>query len=334
MREYFYNSYKHYLYKSSSLTEFCTVTENEGIYYQKYNSNTKTFSRENVTGLTKHGKGEMNINGIYIVGGYSNYNIRIYDMNTLRENTPTVKLLKTTSPSNIVYQCFLQNYKNGFCTNPAGYVHKYNLETLQESMFFYKYESPFTTGIESSSGNIIVMSPGKIYILNSGGVLINIHEYDGLPAVNNIAEIASGIFISADENYGCFLHNLFDPYNIPDSSRFIYETDIFYASIVSLHSSQGDFAIGGKALNKGFIQIHHYDNLLGTKKYADLGENGCIITVIKEIKTGVLVYGGNEYCQICIWKYSFFLDHPLTHDPYCFDPPVADNISDFVALPI
>ena len=335
LTEYFYNSYKHYLYISTSFTEFITVTENEGIYYHKYDHITKTFSAKNVTGPTKHRKGGMNINGIYIVAGYSNYNIKIYDMNNLKKYppTPTIKLLKTTTPSYIVYQCFLQNYKNAFCTNPAGFVYKYNLETLEESIFYYEKDSPFTTGIESWSGDIIVISPGKISILSSGGVLINSHEYVALPAITSIAEITPGIFLSADGNYGCFWHNLSDPYNIPVSTRYLYHTDYFYASVISLHSYPGSFAYGGvKSDQKGFIGIQYY---FGTIERLNLGKVGCSITVIKEIKSGVLLYGGNQHCKICIWKYAYYYqDHPLYHDPYCFNSPVSDNISDFIGVPI
>ena len=124
-----------------------------------------------------HMKGAINLDGIAIIAGNNNQNVKIY--NITKGSPPTFNILATKIHTNHVYSCFLHNYENAICIDSAGYAMKYNLHTLLQSDFYYAGNEALYSGIQTRDKLVILgdLFGGKIYILDEYGNQIDIHLY-------------------------------------------------------------------------------------------------------------------------------------------------------------
>ena len=114
-------------------------------------------------------------------------------------------------------------------------------------------------------------------------------------------------------------------------------TDIgLYRTVIALKSNLGDFAIGGKSsnINRGFAYIEHLeeDNQTITNlKYVDnIQVNGCGIMIIKELKRGTIIFGGDSFCrEMCLWIYAAI----PSQLPLCWDDQIDGYVHDIVGVP-
>ena len=226
----------------------------------------KYISSQVVGDGSKHHNDVLSLDKIAIVAGDTDNNVKIY--NITKDIPPKFNLLTTHECEGKVNFCFLYNYENAICVDNVGYVKKYNFVTLQQSDLYYA-DSGLYSGIQTIYKLIVVgaSSIGKIYILDKYGTQINTHTFSISPLKVSVAEVRRNIILTADIS-GVYLHNITDPYNIPDSTQ-LFTGNLYYI-IISLKSNEGDFAIGGHrmSVNKGFVDIYSLSegNILKTSK--------------------------------------------------------------------
>ena len=329
---YYFNQVQYLIQENTALEKLCSITQNDGIYCWRREGN-DYISSHVVDAGSQHNKGVVSVDGILIMAGYIANNVKIY--NITKDTPPTFNLLSTHPHTNYILSCFLHNYENAICSDWAGYSKKYNLHTLQQSDFYYSGGKGIYSGIQTMDKLVILggLDEGKIYILDEYGNQINTHSFSSIASIFEITEVRRNILLTANAGSGCYLHNIQDPYNIPDSIHLI--TGDRYSTVISLKSNEGDFAIGGwrnSGDKKGFVDIYHLfeDYTLMSIKTYIIETINCDIYTIKELRTKIIVFGGDSDCEvICLWNYAAWPEQ----DPVCWNDKTADYIIDFIALP-
>ena len=279
----------------------------------------------------------MSMDGVYIVAGGMDMNVKIYNMTLPNKSYPTLQLLNTIEHTNNVNLCFKFDHEDAICIDDSGSAYKYNFQTLRRKNFYSNTEERLVSGVRTEKDLVIIGSfTGKLIILDAIGNLIKLHEYESVKKINQIAGLRGGsMMLTVDGDSGCYLHDIRNPYS-PISQQIISGGN-WYIAVTSLTSNSADFAVGGwskSTTNKGFASIYRLSddntkaNLL--KSIDHMESETCCISCIKEIKIGILVLGGNYACKfICLWHYSsLWSDSNI----YCWDDLTIDYISDFIAI--
>ena len=281
-------------------------------------------------------RGEMNEEGIYVSAGYVSKNIKIYDMKYYNYPENKIQLLHSFSHTNYVRECFFKNSVSAICCDDDGYIKEYDLSnpnSIPTPQVFNKTALDTLRSCMQTKDKKQIIAGGyyKLYILDAeDGTLQNTLDYSANNAVFQIAEIRENILITADYNTA----SLHDSQNMGPSLKL---TDIgSYRAVIALESNLGDFAIGGiiSYTNLGFVYIEHLeeDNQTITNlKYVDnIQGNYCAIMVIKELKRGTIIFGGNINCEeMCLWNYAAI----PSQLPLCWDDQTDSNIYDIVGVP-
>ena len=289
-----------------------------------------------------HRRGEMNEKGIYIAAGSDSNNTKIYDMRYYNHSDNKIQLLASFSHSYIVFECFFKNSTSALCCDDDGYIKEYDLtnpHSISSPTVFNKTAlSTLRSCMQTKDKkHIIAGSWQKFYILNAeDGSVKNTHIYtenEGVYAYQ-IAEIRPNIIVTTDWNTAS-LHNISNTQSVPSPIKFIPDLGEYWA-VIALESNLGDFAIGGECFSTqlGFLYILHLgeDNqTITTLRFIDdIPGNGCDIRIIKELKRGIILFGGDGNCEvICLWNY---MDIP-TQDPQCWNDQTGSFIYDIVGIP-
>ena len=321
------NSYQLFYFKDWFITQarnspnplqFFTKTDNIGIYFWEYDCVSEEYnSLQMLTEVEsgEHNRGQMNDEGIYVAAGSSSNNVYIYDMKYYNYPDHKIQLLHSSLHSNSVNECFFKNSVSAICCDNDGYLKEYdlsNLEVLPPPTIIYNSSKGLKSCMQTKDKKHIVAGlQNELYILDAEGSLQHTLDY-GLNEgwyVSQIAEIRANILATVDYNRTS-IHDIRDLENIPPSVK-LPDVGKYYKSVVALESNPGDFAIGGQSVNtdNGFVYILHLEEdnqTVNTLKSADNIEgNFCVIQVIKELKTGVIVFGGDTDCTVvCLWNYD------------------------------
>ena len=280
---------------------FFTITYNEGISLWTYNGNNLTYSLTQTyyaDGRLHRKGGNLNSKRIYIVAG-ENDNIS-YFYNLSAFGTAPVVRSHTTSVS----ECILKNDKIGVCCDYGGDIIEYDLsDPAYPNVTIASPGSSLESCMITGGGYYLAGDvTGKTWIYDPTGT------YKGsITHTNNvlqIAEIRPNLFITVQEDH-YYLQNMTNPIiptfiQLPDDGQ-------SYQSVISLRALHGHFALGGKASNKGRVQIFYLqnDNTHILKKFKENIESaGCYIFTINEIYYGTIYFGGILCTEICYWDYT------------------------------
>ena len=299
--------------------DFFTITMGEGIYLWRYDNSFGSFNPThmiNVAESGEHKRGAMNREGIYIVAGYRSNDVKIYDMKYYNHEDQKIKLLRTFSHTDFVYECIFKNAVSALCCDRGGYIKEYDLTNPNSIPDPTVFNRVTLNGLHSlilarnGKGDIFVIggSYDKLYIINAeSGDLNNIQTYivGGSPhAVYQIAEIRQGIIITV-EYTSAFMHDIRG--STKTSEKLTHDIG-FYYTVIALKSRPGDLAIGGVSTSYlGVVYIQNIDasNTIRTLDYVDdIPSQDCVITAIKEVKLGTILIGGESPCMLCLWNYS------------------------------
>ena len=322
--------------------QFFAVTYNDGIYFWEYEEISEEYNHLQMISYAQsgwHKRGEMNEEGIYVSAGYHSNNVKIYDMKYYNYPENKIQLLDSFSHTTFVLECFFKNSVSAICCDSAGYIKEYDLSnpnSIPTPQVFNKTSlSTLNSCMQTKDKKqIIAGGENKLYILDAeDGTLQNTLHYsaNGGVAAYQIAEVRENILITADYETA----SLHDSQNLGPSLKL---TDIGdYQTVIALESNLGDFAIGGRNSIPpylGFVYIKHLeeDNQTITNlKYVDNMQGiNCDISVIKELKRGTIIFGGNINCEeMCLWNYAAI----PSQLPLCWDDQTSSHIYDIVGVP-
>ena len=275
----------------------------------------------------RHMRGVLHPSGLYIVSGLSDNQVYFYDLKG--DMTSYVKMQLT----NQVLECFLKNTTTAICCDKSGYLTEFDLNasmhlTYPASTLVYNSSDTecFHSCTQLSNGYIV--AGGKdTYIYDSSGNYLGNSPTVLNDKIMQIAEIRPNIIITT-ENQKAIIHDISTPAACINSTLLPDIGDYF--SVISLSSNVGDFAIGGKR----FIKILHLESdnttIISLREKLDLPHNiNCAIYAIKEIKSGIILFGGKgTVCtEMCIWYYE------ITAQPVCWPDNSAFSIYDFIPVP-
>ena len=343
---YFKHWFRNYVLTSPFPIQFFTVTWDNGISLWGYEKASEEYKSNQMIAYEQsggHRRGEMNEVGIYVAAGGASSNVKIYDMKYYNYPDHKIKLLNTFSyPSTTVYGCFFKNSVSAFCCDFDGYIKEYDLSnphSIPTPTIFNKTAlSELTSCIETKDNKYIIAGGdfNKLYILGAedGSLTYTLgYAANGGWYARQIAEVRPNILVTADAHTAS-LHDIRDIQNIPTSIKL---PDIgSYWSVIALQSNPGDFAIGGGTLSSplGFVYIYHLEEdnqTITTLKYVDnIQGSMCDIRVIKELKRGYIIFGGDVNCdQMCLWNYAVIPNQ----DHLCWDYQTGLGIYDIVGVP-
>ena len=338
---YFKQWYRNHAQTSPIPLQFFAVTYEDGIYFWEYEEVSEEYNHLQMISFAQsghHRRGEMNEEGIYVSAGYNNKNVKIYDMKYYNYPEDKIQLLDSFSHTDDVLECFFKNSVSAICCDWGGYIMEYDLSnpnSIPTPQVFNKtaLDRLFSCMQTKDKKQIIAGAVNKLYILDAeDGTLQNTLDYsaNGGSNVWQIAEVRENILITAD-GYTASLH---DSQNMGPSFKFL---DIgYYSAVIALESNLGDFAIGGGGSNTylGFVYIEHLEvdnQTITILKYVDNIQGiGCYISVIKELKRGIIIFGGYGQCEeMCLWNYAA-IPNQL---PLCWDDQADEGIYDIVGVP-
>ena len=321
--------------------QFFAVTKGDGIYLWEYEEVSEEYNQLQMISSAqsgRHNRGEMNEEGIYVSAGFGSNDVKIYDMKYYNYPEHKIQLLDSFSHTAIVNKCFFKNSVSAICCDVGGYIKEYDLSnpnSIPTPQVFNKttLDRLYSCMQTKDKKQIITGGFYKLYILDAeDGTLQNTLDYssNGGSYVRQIAEVRENILITADYSTA----SLHDSQNMGPSIKL---PDIgSYEAVIALESNLGDFAIGGRSSNTnlGSVYIEHLeeDNQTITNlKYVDnIQGEGCYIMVIKELKRGIIIFGGDNDCtDMCLWNY-FANPNQL---PLCWDDQTSNYIYDIVGVP-
>ena len=355
-----YNSLSYICYSTNSFRSICeyqkqllinpnhqffTMTYIDGIFLWEYDEGAEVYNSKQMMIYAQSGeykRGEINEEGIYVVAGCGSNNIKIYDMKYYNYPDKKIELLNTFSHSATVFECFFKNSVSAICCDMGGYIKEYDLSNPHSIPTPTIFNKTALSGLYSCMQTkdkkyIIAGANKKLYILDAeDGTVAHTLDYSFNvgSAAHQIAEVRPNILVTADI-FTVSLHDIRDMENIPNSVKLPDFGD--YSSVIALHSNPGDFAVGGgyaSNTNLGFMYIYHLEEdnqTIITLTYVDnISGSGCDIWVIKELKRGNIIFGGNSNCvQMCLWNYAAFPGQ----DPLCWDVQTGSWIEDIVGVP-
>ena len=318
----------------TTIKAFFSITAHRGFYYWDFNSYLKAFEGyilENKNGVERR-SGVYSAEGIYLVAGGENRNVQFYNMTIKNPDIPQIQFLYALPQSEQrVNTCFLHG-EHPICIDSSGYAKKYHFLTTQISEFFYRQGEIFISGTQTREGMVVLgNTKGKLYILDMAGKLLKEDIYESNWKVQEVIEVRRRILLTADGYSGCFLHNIRN-LNTPQSVQ-ILNSNHWYQTIIALQNNQGYFAVGGMRgiTEKGFVDIYHLkdndNHAVLIKSKGNIERDGCVIQSIREIRSKIIVFGGNYACEtLCMWNYAAFPEI----GPQCWKDQTIDGIFDFV----
>ena len=322
--------------------EFFTVTNQTGIFLWRDNSTSGAYDRTKMIDQNnnrEHKRGEMNAEGLYIVAGFRDNNVKLYDMKYQSRQELKIKLLSTFEHTDHVYECIFRDKDKtiALCCDRAGFIKEYNLANPSSinPTTFNKTELDGLHSILLTNDEkyVIAGSYNILYILQADDASkVVSHRYKGggsNASVYQMAEVWPGILVTVDYKTAS-IHDIRDITTIPKSMELSLNVATYY-TVISLKSSTGDLAIGGASEGSpylGFVYILHMDStspyaISTLKNMNNIQGDYCVITAIKELSLGTILIGGEKYCQLCLWNYS------LLSAPICWDNSLV-NVYDLV----
>ena len=282
-------------------------------------------------------RGEMNSRGIYVLPDRYNTNIGFYDLSSFG-TSPVIR--SQSGYGGFWGACGFMDDIAICATRTTGDIYKYNITNNYDQVRIAN-NNPSGYGFHSllitKEKQILAAYGGCIYIYNSFGHYIgysNNSQTSGYMC--QMKEIRSNIILTA-EYYYVYSHDISNTGNIIrhkllDSS----DTNKYYLTLEVLEGNTGDIAIGGyycQSYCSGYVELFHLDEdnstLLPKSNKRWVQDYDCYIYIIREIQTGVIIFGGNYYCaNICTWEYAVIPNK----DPICF-PRGGRDIWDIISLP-
>ena len=341
---YFKTKWKDCLITNPIPLQFFTVTYKDVISLWEYEKESEEYKSNQMIADEESGyyrRGGINEEGIYVVAGHDSNNVKIYDMKYYNYPDHKIKLLQSFSHSGNVFECLFKNSVSAICCDIGGYIKEYDLRnphSIPTPTIFNKTALGELVSIMETKDKKYIIAGGKykLYILDAeDGTLTYTLENSANEGSYSyqIAEVRPNILVTADAETAS-LHDIRDIDNIPISIKL---PDIgWYFSVTALESNPGDFAIGGGAdsTGLGFVYIYHLDEdnqTITTLKYIDnIQESDCDIEVIKELKRGTIIIGGDGDClKMCLWNYEAI----PSQDPICWDDGQTGSINDILGVP-
>ena len=156
--------------------------------------------------------------------------------------------------------------------------------------------------------------------------------------MRQMKEIRSNIILTAESHY-VYSHDISDTENTIIYEFLHYDnTKTIYYTLEVLEGNTGDIAIGGgcnlsSETYSGYVELFHLDEdnstLLPISNKRWVGDSNCYIYIIREIQTGVIIFGGENGCaNICTWEYPVLPNK----EPICF-PLGGRIILDIISFP-
>ena len=288
-------------------------------------------------------RGDMNSRGIYVLSMDSK-DIGFYDLSSCG----TYPVIRSQSGDG--------GYNGGTCGfmdedivicatyNQSGDIYKYNITNNYEQVKIAD-NNPSGEGFDSvlvtkEKKYILAAYRGCIYIYNSSGAYIGYSDNSQTTySMRQMKEIRENIILAADGKY-VYSHDISNTGNIIIHKLLDYDNKTIYYTIEILTGNTGDIAIGGYTTPSGpanrYVELFHLDEdnstllPISNKRWVGGWGSDCYIRIIREIQTGVIMFGGTGWCKdICTWEYAV-LPHK---DPICFPLDVGRYIGDLIPLP-
>ena len=307
------------------------IWNSAGNSYEYSGSSMSTFSTR---------RGEMNNRRIYVLPDRYSSNIGFYDLSSFG----TSPVIRSQSGNGGHWgACGFMDEDIVVCTTrTTGDIYKYNITNNYEQVRI-PTNNPSGDGFVSllvtkDKKYILAAYSGCIYIYNSSGAYIGYSDNSQtVYFMLQMKEIRENIILTAQGHI--YSYDISNTGDIIKHKLLDYEnTKTIYFTIEVLEGNKGDIAIGGyykpSETQYGYVELFHLneDNstLLPISNKRWVGEdNKCDFLIIREIQTGVIIFGGREYCKdICSWEYAV-IPHK---EPICF-PLGGHRIWDIISLP-
>ena len=276
-------------------------------------------------------RGEMNSRRIYVLPQVDEY-IGFFDLSSFG-TSPVIR-----SQSHNGLSCAFMDDDIVVCTSGnTGGIYKYNITNNYDEVKIITNNpsgvSYFQNVLVTKEKHILAAYTGCIYIYDSSGAYIGYSNNSQTYYIIQMKEIRSNIILTTNGEY-VYSHDIEN--NIiyllldKDDPKTIYQT------LEVLERNTGDIAIGGyyySGTEYGYVELFHLyeDNstLLPKSNKRWVGDTWCWIQIIREIQTGVIIFGGSYDCGICTWEYAVVPNK----DPICFSIGDGHRIMDIMPLP-
>ena len=268
-------------------------------------------------------RGEKNSRGIYVLPDRDSSNIGFYDL------APHGRPPEIRSQSGYGHWgscCFLNEDTVLCATRSTGDIYKYDLKNnyLQHKIANNpaNTENCLETILVTKDKHILASFRGCIYIYSSSGSYLGKSNSYQTYSINQMKEIRTNVILTAEGDY-VYSHNIANPTrtiakNLLDNS----DTQKVYRAIEGLKGNTGKIALGGMAYTSksnyyGYVELFQLSGDNGSLQSIDSKrlDDMCEIQIIREIMTGMLIFGGNSKCpKICTWEY----DACPYQEPICY----------------
>ena len=269
-------------------------------------------------------RGEKNSRDIYVVPDRGNSRIGFYNL-SLTE----APVMKSQSGKGWYGSCGFLDDNTAVCsTRITGEIYTYDVTDMNNILQTkIADDNPSGNGFHilliTQGKQILVAYQGCIYIYTSTGIYINSsNSLQAHYSMYQMQEVRKNIIITAERGF-VYSHNINNPHNTIINELLLSDkTNRGYMTVEGLEGD-GYFALGGYIYTEdgttGYVEIFRLeeDNLTLTRIPNKLWEMdaGCLIVIIREIQTGIIIFGGYSSCTfICTWEYN-----ALPHrSPTCF----------------
>ena len=285
-------------------------------------------------------RGEMNSAGIYVLPDFNNNNIGFYNLSSFGT---VLNIQSQSGPGYHWDSCAFLDENTAVCATTTGDIYTYDLTNNYLQLKIVD-NNPSGFGFQAllvtKEKQILAAFFGCIYIYNfTGSYLGYSNNSEGYINTNmyQMKEIRENIIVTA-EYYSVYSHNISKPENTIQHKLLDKAiTQNRYLTLEVLEWNTGNIAIGGSDYTTGsaygYVELFHLDedndNLQPISNKCWVGQDGgCWIHIIREIQTGVIIFGGGICADICTWEYAV-VPHK---DPICF-PLGEPYIWDIIALP-
>ena len=310
--------------------------------FMKYKSTDSGNSFQSGSSINTFGtdprRGEMNSAGIYVLPDGISNNIGFYNLSSFGT---VLNIQSQSGRGHRGGSCGFLDENTAVCaTYTSGDIYTYDL-TNNYLQVKIAHNNPSGNGFQAllvtKEKQIVAAYKGCIYIYNSTGSYLGYSNSSERSSIaRQMKEIRENIIVTAD-SFSLYSHNISNPENsIKHKLLDMDNTQNGYYTIEVLEWNTGNIALGGHDYSTGttygYVELFHLDedndNLqpISNKR---LLHGSCFIRIIREIQTGVIIFGGDGGCaDICTWEYAIVPDK----DPICF-PLGGRDIQDILALP-
>ena len=263
-----------------------------------------------------HWLGAMNSRGNYITAGLTKNITYIYRLN------PSIGQIVPKSVPTKIYACYFFDDNLALCAGLGGEVTGYDFTSGDNPTTIANY-FPANTSSPYNFNGLYVTRAKQILLSYQGAFIIKDSAGNNLGAsdsgVNNaiawFSELTTDNLILACQYNVVVLHDIRDLNNIPPPTQLLV-----FSILRSAHALQighNNFAVGGRISNVGYLELYHLEDdftitPIRFKKFNQI--SSCVIDLIKEVRIGLLYFGG-QCSKMCIWKYAAI---PM-EEPLCFD---------------